>query len=57
MLKLDPYSESVLYQCEGCRRVGELFSQVVEDEGTYLCWNCLVEARRSAREASGHAFE
>lgn len=42
MLKLDRYSESVLFQCDRCRRVGELFADLVEEEGHFYCWNCLI---------------
>ncbi len=41
MLTLDQFSESVLFQCDRCRFVGELFIDIVEEEGSYNCWNCL----------------
>ena len=50
MLKLDPYSESILFQCERCRRVGELFTEMVEEEGSFYCWNCLGEIQQSGRK-------
>jgi hypothetical protein len=43
MLKLDQYSESILFQCDRCQHVGELFTEVVVDEGYYHCWGCLSE--------------
>ncbi len=51
MLKLDPYSESILFQCGRCRRVGELFTEMIEDEGSFYCWNCLGEIRQAGRRA------
>lgn len=49
MLRLDPYSESILFQCDRCRRVGELFTEMVEDEGSFFCWNCLGEIQQAGR--------
>ena len=49
MLRLDPFSENVLFQCDRCRWVGELFTEVVESEGFFYCWNCLGEINRSDR--------
>ncbi len=41
MLTLDQFSESVLFQCDRCRFVGELFIDIIEEEGSYHCWNCM----------------
>jgi hypothetical protein len=41
MLTLDQFSESVLFQCDRCRVVGELFTDIVEDDERYYCWRCL----------------
>jgi hypothetical protein len=41
MLILDQFSESVLFQCDRCRIVGELITDIIEDEGSYHCWRCL----------------
>jgi hypothetical protein len=46
MLTLDPFSESVLFQCDRCRVVGELFTDIVEDDERYFCWRCLSVNRR-----------
>lgn len=46
MLRLDPYSESILFQCDRCRHIGELITEVVEDEGFFYCWGCLGEMNR-----------
>jgi hypothetical protein len=45
MLQLDRFSESILFQCDRCRHVGELFTDVVEDEGLFHCWRCLGEMK------------
>ena len=45
MLRLDGYSESILFQCDRCQRAGELFTDVVEDEGAFYCWGCLGEMK------------
>ena len=45
MLKLDRFSESILFQCDRCQHVGELFTDVVEDEGFFYCWGCLGEMK------------
>jgi len=50
MLKLDPFSENLLFQCDRCCFVGELFTEVVADEGTFYCWNCLNEINHSGRK-------
>jgi hypothetical protein len=49
MLTLDPYSENVLFQCDRCRFVGELFTDVVEEEGSFYCWSCLNVINHSGR--------
>ncbi|HTA76612.1 MAG TPA: hypothetical protein VK791_05605 [bacterium] len=41
MLTLDQFSESVLFQCDRCRLVGELITEIIEEEGSYYCWRCL----------------
>jgi len=41
MLILDQFSESVLFQCDRCRMVGELITDIIEDDGFYHCWRCL----------------
>ncbi len=46
MLILDQFSESVLFQCDYCQRVGELFADIIEDDGSYHCWRCLSINRR-----------
>jgi hypothetical protein len=43
MLKLDQFSESVLFQCDRCRHVGMLFTDLIEEEGYFFCWRCLDE--------------
>lgn len=50
MLQLDPFSENVLFQCDRCRFVGELFTHLIEDEGRFLCWSCLHETNREVLE-------
>ena len=50
MLKLDPFSDNVLFQCDRCRFVGELIIAIVEEEGSYYCWNCLNEMNQQAKE-------
>ena len=50
MLKLDPFSENVLFQCDRCRFVGELIINIVEEDGAYYCWNCLSELNQQSRE-------
>ena len=57
MLILDQYSESILFQCDRCRQVGELFTEVVEDEGSFYCWGCLAEMRnRKKREVNPKTY-
>ena len=53
MLGWDPFSESILFQCDRCRRVGELFTEVVEveEEGSFYCWNCMAEIQKLDRKA------
>jgi len=41
MLILDQFSESVLFECDRCRVVGELITEIIEDDGLYHCWRCL----------------
>jgi hypothetical protein len=50
MLKLDPFSENVLFQCDRCRFVGELITAIIEEEGSFYCWNCLHEMNQRVRE-------
>jgi hypothetical protein len=50
MLKLDQFSESVLFQCDRCRFVGELFTDLMEEEGYFYCWNCLNVINQSDRK-------
>ena len=50
MLKLDQFSESILFECDRCLLAGELISQIVEEEGEYFCWNCLKEINLQAKE-------
>ncbi len=50
MLKLDQFSESVLFQCDRCQHVGELFTDIIEEDGTYHCWNCLNVLKRSEKK-------
>lgn len=52
MLRLDPFSESILFQCDRCRRVGELSTDLSVEEGTVLCWHCLEGIRKDERRAS-----
>jgi hypothetical protein len=47
MLRLDPYSEGLLFQCDRCRHVGELVTDIVEEEDQFFCWNCLNEMKSS----------
>ena len=41
MLILDQFSESVLFECDRCRMVGELITEIIEDDVLYHCWRCL----------------
>jgi hypothetical protein len=50
MLKLDQFSESVLFQCDRCQQVGELFTDIIEEDGSYHCWYCLNEMKRSGEK-------
>lgn len=52
MLKLDPYAEGILFQCDQCQFVGELEIHIVEEDGAYTCWNCLSELNHRARKAA-----
>jgi hypothetical protein len=45
MLRLDPYSEGLLFQCDRCRHVGELETAIVEEEDQFFCWSCLHERK------------
>jgi hypothetical protein len=47
MLILDQFSESVLFECDRCRVVGELITEIIEDDGLYHCWRCLSIKRQS----------
>jgi hypothetical protein len=47
MLILDQFSESVLFQCDRCRVVGELITEIIEDDGLYHCWRCLSVNRQT----------
>jgi hypothetical protein len=47
MLILDQFSESVLFECDRCRMVGELITDIIEDDGSYHCWRCLSINRQS----------
>ena len=49
MLKLDQFSENLFFQCDRCRFVGELFIEIVEEEGHYHCWSCLSEIHRAGK--------
>lgn len=54
MLSLDPASDGILFQCEGCRHVGEIHVEGVAEDGAVYCWKCLgrmraEEAKRKAR--------
>jgi hypothetical protein len=50
MLKLDQFSESVLFQCDRCRFIGELITEIVEEEGHYHCWKCLNEINQAGKK-------
>ena len=50
MLKLDPFSENVLFQCDRCRFVGELIVNIIEEDGHYYCWSCLNELNQQSKE-------
>lgn len=50
MLILDGFSESVLFQCDRCRLVGQMFTDLLEEEGTVYCWNCLLDINRLDRQ-------
>lgn len=43
MLKLDQYAEGILFECDHCQFAGELEVQIIEEDGQYICWNCLSE--------------
>ena len=46
MLKLDPFAEGLLFQCDRCGHVGELVTGIVEkDEDQFFCWGCLHEIK------------
>ena len=49
MLRLDPFSESILFQCDRCQRVGELCVDMTEDDDEIFCWNCLKEINQKGR--------
>ena len=50
MLILDQFADSVLFQCDRCRFVGELATEIVAEEGAFYCWSCLSEINRLDRE-------
>lgn len=50
MLKLDSYAESILFQCDRCRFVGELETEIFAEEGTFHCLSCLEEINRLENE-------
>jgi uncharacterized Zn finger protein len=52
MLILDQFSESVLFECDRCRVVGELITEIIEDDGLYHCWRCLSINRQAAIKKS-----
>ena len=53
MLRLDPYSEGLLFQCDRCRRVGELATDIVAEEDQFYCWSCLNEMKSHKQGWSG----
>jgi hypothetical protein len=56
MLKLDPYSDGLLFQCDRCQRVGELIIQGREEEGQFYCWNCLARLQNlDSQKVTGQA--
>jgi hypothetical protein len=40
MIKLDPFSEDILFQCDHCQFVGEINTHIIEEDGVFYCWNC-----------------
>lgn len=50
MLILDQFADSVLFQCDRCRFVGELATEIVAEDGVFTCWACLGEINRRDRE-------
>jgi len=52
MLVLDQFSESVLFECDRCRMVGELITEIIEDDGLYHCWRCLSINRQAGTKES-----
>ena len=52
MLKLDPYSDGLLFQCDRCQHVGELIIQGIEEEGQFYCWNCLSEMKQQLQSVT-----
>ncbi len=54
MLKLDPYSEGLLFQCDRCGHVGELVTGiVVKEEDQFFCWSCLDVMKTPQKEWKG----
>lgn len=53
MLKLDLYSDGLLFQCDRCHRVGELVTDVMEEDGEFYCWNCLGMMNQHRRKEDG----
>jgi hypothetical protein len=41
MLSLDSVSDGILFQCDGCRYVGEIHIEGMSEDGSVYCWKCL----------------
>lgn len=50
MLKLDSYSDGLLFQCDWCHRVGELITDIMEEDEEFCCWNCLEMMNQARRK-------
>ena len=46
MIYPDPYAEHILYACDHCRRIGELGTDIREEDEIYYCWHCLRDMKR-----------
>ncbi|HVZ79983.1 MAG TPA: hypothetical protein VHE12_04180 [bacterium] len=53
MLSLDLASDGILFQCDGCRHVGEIHVEGMAEDGSVYCWKCL--GRMKAQETQKKA--
>lgn len=56
MLSLDSVSDGILFQCDGCRYVGEIHVEGMAEDGAVYCWKCLgrMRAEEAQRKARSH---